>query len=384
VQEYTNGFRKMALMLDIPLHTQETLMKYTGGLPAHIRNIVFMFGPTNLDEVCVQATYIEAGKIGVGVSGESSSRKEDKRKCHGKKSNAVTRKEERPSCKHCNKEGHDEDCCWQLHPKKRPKWFKEKKGRQTIAAKTRPIDLGSDLGDESKVSLVGMTGKIGEGIDYRSNLFHIRVIMRHTKVDTLIDNGSQSNLISEELVKQLGLQAQIHHKPYTLKWISNNHQMHITKPCTLKFVILSKYVDEVTCDVVPLSECGMVLGNLYLYDCKEIFYRTKNQYQARNKPIIVSNQVIDLKKEREMIMEWKINHSLLQDKLMSCKYYKYISSFAVVFLMLSLVILSTWMIVASVRCDRVQMTNNMLSFVMIMLQLILIRQVRMKKFKDRE
>jgi hypothetical protein len=43
VQEYTDGFRKMALMLDIPLHTQETLMKYIGGLPAHIRNNVFMF-----------------------------------------------------------------------------------------------------------------------------------------------------------------------------------------------------------------------------------------------------------------------------------------------------------------------------------------------------
>jgi hypothetical protein len=28
VQEYTDGFRKMALMLVIPLQTQETLMKY--------------------------------------------------------------------------------------------------------------------------------------------------------------------------------------------------------------------------------------------------------------------------------------------------------------------------------------------------------------------
>jgi hypothetical protein len=79
VQEYTDGFRKMALMLDIPLQTQETLMKYIGGSHVHIRNTVFMFGPTNLDEVSVQATYIEAGKA--GVSGESSSsRKEDKRK----------------------------------------------------------------------------------------------------------------------------------------------------------------------------------------------------------------------------------------------------------------------------------------------------------------
>jgi hypothetical protein len=101
--------------------------------------------------------------------------------------------------------------------------------------------------------------------------------------------------------------------------------------------------------VVPLSECEMVLGSPYLYDRKAIFYRTKNQYQltkadkdyvvhahhvkenktlqtmeqlkkaveASNKPIIVSNQIIDLKQEHEMIVEWKINHNLLREKLIS-------------------------------------------------------------------
>jgi hypothetical protein len=95
--------------------------------------------------------------------------------------------------------------------------------------------LGSDSSDESKISEVGLTGKIGDGFDSRSKFFHIRVIMRHTKVDTLIDSGSQYNLISEEVVKQLGLNTQMHHKPYSLKWISNNHKLHITKKCTLKF-----------------------------------------------------------------------------------------------------------------------------------------------------
>jgi hypothetical protein len=211
--------------------------------------------------------------------------------------------------------------------------------------------LGSNLGDESKITKVGLTGKIGDGYDSRSKLFHIRVIMRHTKVDTLIDSGSKSNLILEEVVKQLGLSTQMHHKPYSLKWISNNHKLHITKQCTLKFAISSKFMDEVTCDVVPLNECGMVLGSPYLYDHKEIFYMEQNQYHlinvgheyvihahplkenqslqtikqlrnpthARNKPIIIPNQAIDLKQEHGMIVEWKINHTLLQDKLMSCK-----------------------------------------------------------------
>jgi hypothetical protein len=240
--------------------------------------------------------------------------------------------------------------------------------------------------------------------------------MRHTKADTLIDSGSQSHLILEELVKQLELNTHMHHNPYTPKWIRKNHQFHLTKQCTLKFAISYKCVDEVTCDVVPLNECGMVLGSSYLYGRKSIFYREQYQYQlikegqeyvvhahhlkankslqtmeqlrnvahARNTPIIVSNQVIDLNKEQEIIVEWNINHTLLQDKLMSCKYYKCISSFAIIFMMLSLLMFSTWMIVTSVRYDTIQMANNMMSVIMIVLQLIWMRQVHRTDFKDKE
>jgi ABC-type Na+ efflux pump permease subunit len=98
----------------------------------------------------------------------------------------------------------------------------------------------------------------------------------------------------------------------------------------------------------------------------------------------VPNKAIDLKHEHEMVVEWMFNHTLLQDKLMSCKYYKHISSFAVILLMLSLLMFSTWMIVSLVRCERVQVANNMLSVIMVVLQLILMRQVHKTKFKDRE
>jgi hypothetical protein len=162
-------------------------------------------------------------------------------------------------------------------------------------------------------------------------------------------------------------------------------------------------VDEVTCDVMPLNECGMVLSNPYLYDRKKIFYREHNQYHlteegneyvvhahhlkenqslqtmeelrkatyARNTPIIVPNQAIYIKHECDMVVEWKFNHTLLQDKLMLCKYYKHNSSFVVIFMMLSLLMFSTWMVVDLVRCERVQVANNMLSVVMVVLQLIL-------------
>jgi hypothetical protein len=202
--------------------------------------------------------------------------------------------------------------------------------------------LRSDLGDESKITTIGLTCKIEDAIDSRRKLFHIMFIMKHTKIDTLIDSGYQYNLISEEVVNKLGLNTKMHHKPHSLNWISKDHKFLITKKGIIKFVITSKYVDEVMCDVVPLKTCGMVLGSPYLYDRKEIFYKEHNQYHlfkkgteyvvyahhikenqslltmeqlkkvsyARNTPIIVPIKVVDLNNEHEMVVGWEFNHTL--------------------------------------------------------------------------
>jgi hypothetical protein len=162
-------------------------------------------------------------------------------------------------------------------------------------------------------------------------------------------------------------------------------------------------VDEVTCDVVPLETCGMVLGNPYLYDRKSIFYREHNQYHlnkegtkyvvhahhikvnqslltmeqlkkvayARNTPIVFPSKVADLTHENEMVLGWEFNHTFLQDKLMLCKHIKHINSFSIIFSMLSLLMFSTWMVVDSVRCERFQMANNMLSIFMVIMQSIM-------------
>ena len=53
VREYTRESRKKALDLGIPLYTQETLLKYIGGLLSYLRHVILTFNPTNFDEVCV-------------------------------------------------------------------------------------------------------------------------------------------------------------------------------------------------------------------------------------------------------------------------------------------------------------------------------------------
>jgi hypothetical protein len=93
--------------------------------------------------------------------------------------------------------------------------------------------------------------------------FHIRVISKHTKIDTLFDTGSQANLISEDTIKKLKLETTPHPKPYTLGWISDNAKLHVTRRCKLRFSITTKFIDEVDLDVIPLDICGIVLGSPY-------------------------------------------------------------------------------------------------------------------------
>jgi hypothetical protein len=76
---------------------------------------------------------------------------------NGKKNASVGKEREKISCKHFSKDGHDEDHFWKLHPETRPKNFSHKGKSKTIA--TTQHDLGSDLGDETKITAIGFQGK---------------------------------------------------------------------------------------------------------------------------------------------------------------------------------------------------------------------------------
>ena len=53
--------------------------------------------------------------------------------------------------------------------------------------------------------------KISTQVDEtRIEIFHVRVISKHTNIDTLFDSGSQANLISKYLVKKLNLETTPH------------------------------------------------------------------------------------------------------------------------------------------------------------------------------
>jgi hypothetical protein len=85
-------------------------------------------------------------------------------------------------------------------------------------------------------------------------------------------------LISEALVKNMGLETKPHPKPYPLGWVCDKEKLNVTKQCRVRFSIASKLIDEVDLDVVSLDICGIVLGSPYLYDRKTVFFRHENKY----------------------------------------------------------------------------------------------------------
>ena len=60
VQVYAQEFRRRALLLVVYLQSQVNLLKYIGDLQSYLIHTILMFNPTILDEVCVQATHLEA------------------------------------------------------------------------------------------------------------------------------------------------------------------------------------------------------------------------------------------------------------------------------------------------------------------------------------
>lgn len=92
----------------ISLDSAEIVTKYVGPLHSYIRNSLFLFEPTDINEASVKAMHLESSGMHV-------------QNYHQKRAATTKRRGTKPSCTHCEKEGHDEENCWKLHLELRPK-----------------------------------------------------------------------------------------------------------------------------------------------------------------------------------------------------------------------------------------------------------------------
>lgn len=80
------------------------------------------------------------------------------------------------------------------------------------------------------------------------------------------------------MVNKLQLKTHKHHSPYSIKGIKNVWETNITEQCHISFSI-EWYKDEVTCDVVGMNACHMLLKRLWQFDLNTIRYGKNNTYR---------------------------------------------------------------------------------------------------------
>jgi hypothetical protein len=105
----------------------------------------------------------------------------------------------------------------------------------------------------------------------RHNLFQILFVIQDRRARVIIDGGSCNNLVSADLVKQLGLSTRPHKHPYYVQWLNDSGKVKVTQTARVHFS-LGPYSDFADCDVVPMEACSLLLGRPWEFDNDTIQY----------------------------------------------------------------------------------------------------------------
>jgi len=112
----------------------------------------------------------------------------------------------------------------------------------------------------------------------RHNIFQTRCTVKKKVCDVIIDSGSSENIISKSMVTKLGLKTKKHPSPYKIGWITQGSEAKVTEICRIQFSIGQNYLDKVTCDVVEMDACHIILGRPWQFDVDAIYKGRDNVY----------------------------------------------------------------------------------------------------------
>ena len=108
----------------------------------------------------------------------------------------------------------------------------------------------------------------------RNSIFRTRCTVQKLVCEVIIDNGSCENFISKAMVKALNLPTTKHTNPYKLGWVCKGIESKVAELCKVSLSIGTVYAEEITCDVIDMDTCHILLGRPWQYD-RDITYRGK-------------------------------------------------------------------------------------------------------------
>ena len=85
------------------------------------------------------------------------------------------------------------------------------------------------------------------------------------KLELIIDNVNQENIIERNVVQKLQLAPEKHPHPYTIGWIKEVDDIQGAEHCKVPFSI-GKYFDEIYCDIVDMDACNLLFRRPWQFD----------------------------------------------------------------------------------------------------------------------
>jgi hypothetical protein len=101
-------------------------------------------------------------------------------------------------------------------------------------------------------------------------LFHSQMWVKGTPLHFIIDSGSQKNLISVEVIKQLALPTMPHPQPYTIGWLHQGSDLRVSQQCVACPTTSSPSKMRYCVMFLPLKFvmffwANLIYGNIMLY-----------------------------------------------------------------------------------------------------------------------
>lgn len=96
----------------------------------------------------------------------------------------------------------------------------------------------------------------------------------------IIDSGGCTNVISATVIRKISIKSDPHPSSYKLAWLNNGTDISVSRQALITFSIGS-YKDEVSCDVVQMDACHLLLGRPRQYDHDATHKGKTNTYSFR-------------------------------------------------------------------------------------------------------
>ena len=294
VSEFTNTFHTLPRKLGIRNFKQHMVLKYRGHLHKYIQTEIEFLDISSLG-VAYRYTFkleqkfkqknrrdfrfVNASQKKEGKGNPNTQTKGPRKhnqpldnpsKSQTKKGNGKTKKETGKWCDFYKSPWHNKDEC---HTNQSLVVDLKSSQLDPDSDYESEMDNGKQIIEEEPIATTATTQIHPEdpkNLEEREHLFHSQIWVNGVLLLLIVDNGSQKNLISTDIIKQLKFPTTPHPQAYNIGWLSQGRDLCVSQQCHLLYVIKS-FKDEVLCDIAPLEVSNVLLSQPYMWKRHDVY-----------------------------------------------------------------------------------------------------------------